>query len=77
MKRTSREKAQAHAKHAHFCSCGFVVHGNGAKAKHGEMHKRKGDDHHWWSRTAWEEHGRPHLNHRDPERRRPILTETP
>ena len=77
MKRTSREKAQAHAKHAHFCSCGFVVHGNGAKAKHGEMHKCKGDGHHWWSRTAWEEHGRPYLNHPDPERRQPIAKETP
>ena len=69
MKRTSREKAQAHAKHAHFCSCGFVVHGNGAKAKHGRMHERKGDGHTWWTRTAWEENGRPYKNHPDPERR--------
>ena len=56
MRRTSREKAQAHAKHAHFCSCGYVVHGNGAKAKHGAMHKRKVDGYHWWSRTAWQAH---------------------
>lgn len=73
--RTSREKAQAHAKHSHFCSCGFVVAGNGARAAHGRMHQKRGDGHTWWTRTAWEKHGRPHLNHPDPERRRPIVKE--
>jgi hypothetical protein len=26
--------AQAHARHAYFCKCGKVVHGNGARAMH-------------------------------------------
>ena len=26
--------AQAHARHAYFCRCGKVVHGNGARAMH-------------------------------------------
>ena len=77
MKRTPREKAQAHATHAYFCSCGYVIHGNGAKAAHRGKHLRANDGHSWWTRAAWEEHGRPQLNHPDPERRRPILKETP
>lgn len=72
MKRTSRDKAQAHAKHAYFCSCGYVVHGNGAKAGHGRMHQQRADGHCWWSRADWEDHGSPFLNHADPERRTPI-----
>lgn len=39
----ARAKARAHAKHAHFCSCGKVVHGNGGKAAHQAMHERKGE----------------------------------
>lgn len=27
-------RSKAHAKHAHFCICGKVVHGNGGKAMH-------------------------------------------
>ena len=73
MKKTSREKAQAHAKHAYFCSCGYVVHGNGARAKHRDMHKRKDDGHSYWSHTAWIAHGSPYLNHPNPEQRRPIF----
>jgi hypothetical protein len=30
----SSQRAQAHAKHAYFCRCGRVVHGNGARAMH-------------------------------------------
>lgn len=29
-----RARAQAHSKHAYFCACGKVVHGNGARAMH-------------------------------------------
>lgn len=50
---TSRSRAQAHAKHAHFCSCGRVVHGNGAKAAHRAMHARAGDGHHWCGSELW------------------------
>lgn len=32
MSRQSR--AKAHAKHAYFCTCGRIVHGNGANAMH-------------------------------------------
>ena len=31
---TRKRLAQAHAKHAYFCACGKVVHGNGARAMH-------------------------------------------
>lgn len=31
---TRQERAAAHARHAYFCKCGVVVHGNGARAMH-------------------------------------------
>jgi len=39
-----------------WCSCGKVVHGNGARAAHRKMHERKKDGHygmiwHEWART--------------------------
>ncbi len=46
----ARAKAQAHAKHAYFCSCGKIVRGNGGKASHAYMHERRGD---------WQERGEP------------------
>ena len=39
----ARAKARAHAKRAHHCSCGQIVHGNGGKASHAAMHERNGD----------------------------------
>lgn len=41
----ARRRAQAHARRGHFCSCGAIVHGNGAKYQHREMHNRAGDGH--------------------------------
>lgn len=38
---------RAHARRAWFCSCGKIVHGNGAQAAHSAMHDRKGDGHHY------------------------------
>ncbi len=43
---SSRDRARAHLKHAHHCTCGRVVHGNGAKWQHVQMHHRRGDGHH-------------------------------
>lgn len=42
-----RAAAAAHAKHAMRCTCGRVVHGNGAKWQHREMHRRRADGHHY------------------------------
>ena len=39
-----RRRAQAHARRSHFCTCGAIVSGNGAKYQHREMH-RAGDGH--------------------------------
>lgn len=49
----SSQRAKAHAKHAFFCSCGKIVHGNGAKAQHRGMHERKNDRHHWLTRDGY------------------------
>lgn len=51
----SRARAQAHAKHAYFCTCGRVVHGNGAKYTHAAMHKRRNDGHGYVVRERWRE----------------------
>jgi len=41
---SNSKRAKAHAKHAYTCNiCGKVVHGNGARWMHREMHRRKGD----------------------------------
>ena len=71
---TSRQRAQGHAKRSRYCSCGCVIHGNGAKWSHEAKHARANDGHVWWTTTQWEEHGRPFLNHRDPALRRPVVT---
>ena len=44
---------RAHANHAHYCSCGKVVNGNGGKAGHEYMHERRKDGHTWLTRAAW------------------------
>ena len=45
----TNQRAKAHAKHPYFCSCGKVVHGNGAKAMHfyigGDRWKGRRDGH--------------------------------
>ena len=43
----SSERAKAHAKRGHRCSCGQIVHGNGAKHQHKAMHLRADDGHGW------------------------------
>lgn len=48
-------RAQAHARHGFYCSCGKIVHGNGAKHMHREMHRRHGDGHRYISMTAYRE----------------------
>lgn len=48
----SLARAQAHAKHIYYCSCGKVVSGNGGKASHEYMHERRGDLHSWIGRVA-------------------------
>lgn len=40
-----RQRASAHTKHAFYCSCGKVVHGNGGKAGHAYMHEQAKDGH--------------------------------
>lgn len=50
---TSRQKAQAHARHAYYCSCGAVVHGNGACSSHRGKHARAGDGHRYVNREVW------------------------
>lgn len=39
------ERAKAHARRGYFCSCGAIVHGNGGKHNHREMHRRVQDGH--------------------------------
>ena len=64
--------AQGHARRAHYCSCGYIIHGNGAKAAHHGKHVRASDGHRWWTMTQWIAHGQPFLNHTNPALRRPI-----
>ena len=40
------------SRHAYFCSCGKVVHGNGGRAGHAYMHEQRKDGHHEVSRSA-------------------------
>lgn len=44
---------RAHTKHKDYCTCGKIVRGNGGRASHREMHRRKGDGHHTITREAW------------------------
>ena len=64
MTTTRRQRASAHARHGHYCSCGKVVFGNGGKASHEAMHVRRRDwkhgpqgafatGFHWLTHTAW------------------------
>lgn len=50
-----RAMRRQHAVHAHYCSCGKVVHGNGGKAGHGYMHARHADGHRWITSRTWDE----------------------
>ncbi len=61
---SSRDRARAHLKHAHHCTCGRVVHGNGAKWQHGEMHYRRSDGHRWITQEAAESCSHPDRNGR-------------
>ena len=72
----SRQRAQAHARRPHYCSCGHIIHGNGAKWSHQNKHQRAGDGHRWWTTTQWQANGSPFLNHPDPAMRRPIRSTT-
>lgn len=49
-----RISSMQHAKHAHFCSCGRVVHGNGGKTSHRAMHERAGDGHRRVTRSMFD-----------------------
>lgn len=53
MATTQKQRAQAHAKHGFFCSCGRIVHGNGGKAQHAYMHEQADDGHRYMIRRAW------------------------
>lgn len=44
---------RAHARHAHYCTCGFVAHGNGGIASHRAMHARKRDGHWGMTYSLW------------------------
>lgn len=46
-----RQIASAHANYANYCSCGRIVHGNGGKYNHREMHERAGDGHRYVTST--------------------------
>jgi hypothetical protein len=46
---------RAHAKRAYYCTCGKIVHGNGGRASHFDMHERRGDGHHRISGSHWNE----------------------
>jgi len=50
----AKAKARKHAKYGHYCSCGKVVHGNGGKSAHAEMHRRRKDGGHFVSRETFE-----------------------
>lgn len=52
------QRSKAHAKHAAYCSCGRIVHGNGAKAQHfyvrGDRFVGKRDGHRLLSREQYD-----------------------
>lgn len=52
---TRKRMASAHARHASYCSCGKIVHGNGGHYQHRAMHERRGDDHRYVSSRRYEE----------------------
>lgn len=45
--------ARAHTRYKHYCSCGKVVHGNGGKANHTAMHRRRGDSDHYLTEDGY------------------------
>lgn len=45
MATTARERARRHANRGYLCSCGKIVHGNGARYQHRAMHDRAEDEH--------------------------------
>lgn len=49
------ERSKAHAKHSFSCTCGAIVHGNGAKSSHRAMHDRRADGHRY---VGYEEYRR-------------------
>jgi hypothetical protein len=49
-----RQIASAHAKHESYCSCGRIVHGNGGRHNHREMHERAGDGHRYVTRAYFD-----------------------
>lgn len=48
-----------HARHAYYCSCGKIVHGNGGRASHADMHERREDGHRFITSRAYDERFRP------------------
>lgn len=53
---------RAHSKRAYHCTCGMIVHGNGASSAHRAMHMRKNE---WRS-----EEGHHYMTESERERRR-------
>lgn len=49
----ARAKATAHARRAHYCTCGVIVHGNGGKSSHAAKHARDGTSNHFVSRDQY------------------------
>lgn len=71
----ARARAQAHANRAHYCKCGRVVHGNGAKAMHfyvrGDQYAGRREGHELIGREAYLKlHGRPSDHPANQKRRR-------
>lgn len=71
----ANQRAKAHAKHPYFCSCGKVVHGNGAKAMHfyvgGDRWKGRRDGHVQVGRE-WFRRRFPDWRPADPRRERTV-----
>lgn len=44
---------RAHANHEAYCSCGRIVHGNGGKWNHRDMHERASDGHRYVTSTYY------------------------
>lgn len=44
---------RAHAGRVTYCTCGATPRGNGGRASHAAMHKRKGDGHYGMTYSAW------------------------
>lgn len=55
MATTARARARRHAERSYCCSCGKIVHGNGAKYQHREMHRRAEDEHRYVTAAYYRE----------------------